>query len=184
MRWAALLKGVNVGGNRKLPMADLRGLVERLGHTEVKTVLASGNVVFDGHEDGDGDGDADGAALEARLEQALETLGVKTDVVVRNLAEIERVITADPFPDAAIAHPSHYLVAFHRDPVPDGLIGRLPDLYAGPERMTAIGRELYIDYADGIGESKLPQAMTRLKFPRLATTRNWNTVLKLRDLLR
>ncbi|MEG3088451.1 DUF1697 domain-containing protein [Sphingomonas sp. PB4P5] len=175
MRWAALLKGVNVGGNRKLPMAELKALVEGLGHTNVKTLLASGNVVFDCDEDG--------AALETRLEQALETLGLNTDVVVRNLADIERVIAADPFPDAAADHPSHYLVAFHRDPVPDGLIERVPELYTGPERLKAIGRELYLDYADNIGDSKLPQAMAKLKFPKLATTRNWNTVIKLRDLL-
>jgi uncharacterized protein (DUF1697 family) len=68
--------------------------------------------------------------------------------------------------------------------VPDGLIELVPDIYTGPERLKAIGRELYLDYADNIGDSKLPQAMAKLKFPKLATTRNWNTVLKLRDLLR
>ena len=67
--------------------------------------------------------------------------------------------------------------------MPDGLIGRIPELYQGPERLAAIGRELYIDYAANIGESKLPQAMARLRFPKLATARNWNTVLKLRALL-
>jgi uncharacterized protein (DUF1697 family) len=177
MRWAALLKGVNVGGNRKLPMVELKALVESLGYMNVKTLLASGNVVFDCDE-------GNGAALETVLERALETLGLNTDIVVRNLADIERVIAAHPFPDAAVDHPSHYLVAFHRDPVPDGLIELVPDIYTGPERLQAIGRELYLDYADNIGDSKLPQAMAKLKFPKLATTRNWNTVLKLRDLLR
>ncbi|MEN2787817.1 DUF1697 domain-containing protein [Sphingomonas qilianensis] len=176
MRWAALLKGVNVGGNRKLPMADLKMLIESLGYTAVKTLLASGNVVFSCDE-------SDGAVIEAGLEQALTTLGLTTDVLVRNQADIEGILTANPFPDAATDHPSHYVVAFHRDPVPDGLIARVPELYQGPERMAAIGRELYVDYADNIGESKLPQAMAKLKFPKLATARNWNTVLKLRALL-
>jgi uncharacterized protein (DUF1697 family) len=103
MRWAALLKGVNVGGNRKLPMVELKALVEALGYTDVRTLLASGNVVFDCAEDGE--------AIEKRLEQALGTLGLDTDVVVRNFVDIERVISADPFPDAAIDHPSHYLAA-------------------------------------------------------------------------
>ena len=62
MRWAALLKGVNVGGNRKLPMADLRAFLEGLGLDDVKTLLASGNAVFDA-------GEKDAATLEARLER-------------------------------------------------------------------------------------------------------------------
>ena len=176
MRWAALLRGVNVGGNRKLPMAELKSMVERLGFAEVTTLLASGNVVFKSDH-------SDGAVIEARLEEALKALGLSTDVLVRTPADIDRIIAADPFPDAAADHPSHYIVAFHRDPVPDGLIGRIPELYQGPERLAAIGRELYIDYAANIGESKLPQAMARLRFPKLATARNWNTVLKLRGLL-
>jgi len=176
MRWAALLKGVNVGGNRKLPMAALKTLIESLGYRQVKTVLASGNVVFECDE-------RDGAVIEARLKEALKTLGLDTDVVLRNGGDIDRIVGADPFPDAARDRPSHYIVVFHRDPVPDGLIGRIPDFYQGPKRLAAIGLELYIDYADGIGESKLPQAMAKVKFPKLATARNWNTVLKLRDML-
>ena len=175
MRWAALLKGINIGG-KKIPMPELKVLVEGLGYSEVKTLLASGNVVFTCPE-------TNGAALEKALEVALEKYGLKTDVVVRNLAELDAVIAANPFPDAAKDHPSHLLVSFHRDPVPDGLIGKIPDIYDGPERLQAIGRELYIDYPDDVGHSKLPQEMAKLKFPKLATMRNWNTVGKLRDLL-
>jgi uncharacterized protein (DUF1697 family) len=175
MRWAALLKGINIGG-KKIPMTELKALVEGLGYRDVKTLLASGNVVFSCD-------DKDGAALEKRLEAALADYGLKTDVVVRNHAELTVVINANPFPDAARAHPNHLLVSFHRDSVPDGLIEKLPDIYDGPERLKAIGRELYIDYPDDVGHSKLPQAMAKLKFPKIATMRNWNTVGKLRDLL-
>jgi len=175
MRWAALLKGINIGG-KKIPMTDLKALVEGLGYGDVKTLLASGNVVFTCDE-------VDGAALEAKLEAALATCGLKTDVVVRNHAELTAVIDENPFPDAARDHPNHLLVSFHRDPVPDGLIGKIPDIYDGPERLKAIGRELYIDFPDDVGHSKLPQAMAKLKFPKIATMRNWNTVGKLRDLI-
>ncbi|MEO9130128.1 MAG: DUF1697 domain-containing protein [Sphingomonas sp.] len=175
MRWAALLKGINIGG-KKIPMTELRALVEGLGCRDVKTLLASGNVAFSCDEE-------DGAALEKTLEATLADYGLKTDVVVRSGAELSAVMDANPFPDAARDHPNHLLVAFHRDPVPDGLIDKIPDIYDGPERLTAIGRELYIDFPDDVGHSKLPQAMARLKFPKLATMRNWNTVGKLRDLL-
>ena len=135
MRWAALLKGINIGG-KKIPMVELKALVEGLGHRDVKTLLASGNVVFTAKE-------TDGAALEKALEAALADWGLKTDVVVRNLKELEAVVAANPFPDAARDHPNHLMVAFHRDPVPDGLIEKIPDIYDGPERLKAIGRELF-----------------------------------------
>ena len=175
MRWAALLKGINIGG-KKIPMTELKALVEGLGCHDVKTLLASGNVVFSCDE-------TDGAAVEKRLETALATYGLKTDVVVRNHEELTAVIDGNPFPDAARDYPNHLLVSFHRDPVPDGLIEKIPGIYDGPERLKAIGRELYIDYPDDVGHSKLPQAMAKLKFPKIATMRNWNTVGKLRDLL-
>jgi len=175
MRWAALLKGINIGG-RKIPMTELKALVEDLGCHDVKTLLASGNVVFSCDE-------KDGAALEKRLEAALAACGLKTDVVVRNHEELTAIVQGNPFPDAARDHPNHLLVSFHRDPVPDGLIEKIPGIYDGPERLKAIGRELYIDYPDDVGHSKLPQAMAKLKFPKIATMRNWNTVGKLRDLL-
>jgi len=173
MRWAALLKGVNVGGNRKLPMADLRDFLTGLGLGDVKTLLASGNVVFDAQE-------KDAAKLEAYLEgEAKAKLGLDTGWLLRSHAELAGVVKANPFPDAATAHPNHLLVHFHRDPFPTSL---LPLAHDGPERLAAHGRELYVDYPDDVGHSKLPQAMSKAKFPKLVTARNWNTVLKLVEL--
>ncbi|URW75723.1 DUF1697 domain-containing protein [Sphingomonas donggukensis] len=172
-RWAALLKGVNVGGNRKLPMADLRGFVAALGYGEVRTLLASGNVVFDTPE-------TDGAALEARLErEAAKRLGLTTDFLVRSADDLRAVIAANPFAEQARVRPSHLLVHFHRDPVPQDLVAAMTAAHDGPETLFAHGRELYVDYAEGIGTSTLPQAMARAKFPKLNTARNWNTVGKL-----
>lgn len=174
-RWAALLKGVNVGGNRKLPMAELRALVEGLSYGNVKTLLASGNVVFDAP--------GTAAAIVAKLEAALDEHGCKTNAMLRDLGEIDAVIAANPFPEAAADHPSHLLVVFHRDPFPAGLIERVAEIYTGPERLHADGRELFIDYPDNIGDSKLERALAKLKFPAIATGRNWNTVNKLRAML-
>lgn len=173
MRWAALLKGVNVGGNRKIPMADLRDFLTTLGLTDVKTLLASGNAVFDSDE-------KDAAKLEAQLErEARAKLGLDTGWLMRSHAELAAVVKANPFPDAAKQHPSHLLVHFHRDPFPTKL---LPLAHDGPERLAAEGRELFVDYPDDVGHSKLPQSMNRAKFPKLVTARNWNTVLKLVEL--
>jgi uncharacterized protein (DUF1697 family) len=172
MRYAALLKGVNVGGNRKLPMADLKAFVEGLGFGAVQTLLASGNVVFEA--------DADAAALEALLaDQAKGALGLDTAWFVRSHAELAAVLAADPFPNAARARPNHLLVTFHREAFPAPLLDELATRYDGCERLACIGRELFVDYDEGIGQSKLPQATGKLKFPTLGTARNWNTVGKL-----
>jgi len=175
MRWAGLLKGINIGG-KKIPMVELKKLVEDLGHRDVKTLLASGNVVFTADE-------KDETKLETALEKALADYGLKTDVLMRNHADLEKVMAANPFPDAAKAHPNHLLVAFHREPFPKDLIAKVPEIYDGPERLEAVGRELFIDFPINVGESKLTPAMAKLKFPKVATMRNWNTIGKLAALL-
>ena len=170
MRYAALLGAINAG--RKLPMAELRAFLEAQGFGGVRTLLASGNAVFDAEEDGD--------ALAARLRPALAAAtGCDTLWLLRRHAELAAVIAANPFPDAAATHPNHLLVHFHAAEVPAACLAALD--HDGPERLRAIGRELYVDYPDDVGHSKLPAAMKRAKFPREATARNWNTVVKLVD---
>jgi uncharacterized protein (DUF1697 family) len=175
-RWAALLRGVNLNG-RKLVMTDLKVLCEGLGYTDVKTLLASGNVVFAAP--------GTAAEIEKQLEAALDKHGLKTDVIVRDKAELAQVLAADPWPEATQEHPSHCLVSFHRDPFPAEALTRLAELHDGPERLHAIDRELYVDYRSqqGMRDSKLLQGTAKAKFPKVATGRNWNTVGKLHDML-
>lgn len=175
-RWAAMLRGVNLGG-RKLLSADLTAIAEKLGFERVETLLASGNVVFDA--------DQPGPEIETMLEAALAGHGLKTDVMVRDLAAMRAVIAANPHAEAVLDHPSHVLVTFHRDAFPPEALDRLAALHDGPELLIADGRELYSDYLSqtGMRESKLLQGMAKAKFPKVATARNWNTVCKLRDML-
>ncbi len=173
MRWAALLRGVNVGGARKLPMAELSALLAAQGCREVRTLLASGNSVFEG--------EGSAAEWEVRLGAAArEALGLETEWLLRSSEEMAAVLAACPFPDAAEARPSQLHVVFHREPFPAGL---LPLVHGGPERLAAVGRELFIDYPDGAERSALGPAMARARFPRIATARNWNTVVKLAAML-
>lgn len=173
MRWAALLRGVNVGGARKLPMVELRKFLEAQGCREVRTLLASGNAVFDG----------EGSAVdwEARLGAAArDVLGLETEWLLRSGDELAAVVAACPFLDAAETRPERLHVVFHRDAFPAAL---LPLAYDGPERLAAVGRELFIDYPEGAGRSALGPAMARAGFLKVATARNWNTVLKLAAML-
>ena len=171
MRWAALLRAINAGVT--LPMADLRAFLTAQGLGEVETLLASGNAVFTAAE-------ADAAALAQRLRRAAaNALGIDTAWFLRSHAELAATLAANPFPDVARTRPNLLLVSFHDVEVPAAAIEALR--HDGPERLVAVGRELYIDHVENVGRSKLPAAMKRAGFPADATARNWNTVARLAD---
>ena len=173
MKVAAMLRAVNVGG-RQVKMAELReALASDFG--EVRTLLASGNVVLDVS-------DADG--LEARLDALFERrFGFVSEFLVRGAAELDAVIAANPFSDETRDRPAKVTVTFHREPPDPALAERLAAEHDGPERTVLIGRELYTDFPDGIGRSLIDRTMRKLKWSGVATARNWNTVLKLRAML-
>jgi uncharacterized protein (DUF1697 family) len=176
-RWAALLRGVNVGGNRKLAMSDLKSFILDLGFSGATTLLASGNVVFEAAE-------TDGAALQTLLErEARKRLGLETDFLLRDPRELAAAIAANPFAEAAGARPGQLVVAFAREKLPGDLPERILAFHPGPERIGVDGRHLYVDFVEGQGRSRLPQAMAKLKLGNPMTGRNWNSVLKLRAML-
>jgi uncharacterized protein (DUF1697 family) len=176
MRWAAMLRGINLG-KRQLKSTELKAAVEGLGFTDVKTLLASGNVVFTADE-------TDAALLERRLHDALAAAtGLKSEIFVRSPQEMAAVVAANPFPEATRERPSFVVVSFHRAPVDRDALARLADSHDGPERMHAVARELYIDFPDGQGRSTLHPAMSKAKLDPVNTGRNWNTVIKIRDAL-
>ena len=159
-------------------MADLTTICADLGYCDPMTLLASGNVVLT-TEDSPAD-------VEAALEAALARFGLVTDVLVRGAAELERVMTVNPFSDAVEDHPSHVTVTFHRRAFPPEALDRLRAVHDGPERLSAVERELFVDFGgrEGMRESKLVTTMRKAKFPTVATARNWNTVVKLAAMLR
>ena len=172
----ALLRGVNVGGHRTVPMARLRAVAEGLGHEQVTTHLNSGNVVLVAPDD------ATPERLAAGLAAALrEDVGFDVDVLVRTRAELDAVVAANPFPDAAAEDPGRVLVTFFAadlDPDPAFDAGAY-----GHEQVVWAGREAYVHYPDGLGRSRLaPDVLTRAA-RQTGTGRNWRTVLALRDLL-
>lgn len=178
--FAALLRGVNVGGSRKVPMAGLRAVLGDLGHTAVATYLQSGNAVFT--TDGDGDEDLLAAGIARALE---ERFGFTVDVLVRDHAYLRAVREACPFP-AADLQPKQLHVTYlsaHADTERFAELDRPSFL---PEEFRVGDRALYLYAPDGLGRSRLADVLSR---PRLlagltATTRNWNTVVKLEELTR
>ena len=171
----SLLRGVNVGGKQKVPMASLQAEFVKMGFTGVHTLLNSGNVVF--HSDRK----TTPAALESFLETEIaRRLGLKTDFHVRTAAEWSALIAANPLPELAVSRPNHLILCCLKAVPTTAALAALRAAHPGPEIIHADGRHLYIDYsALGIGDSKLTSALMDARLGTRGTGRNWNTVLKL-----
>lgn len=170
--YIGLLRGINVGGNKMVAMAELREMVTALGFSDVKTLLQSGNVVFRGPAKAP-------AKLESQLEAALEKrFGMHVDFHVRTADEWRAVVDANPFPVDAKRDPSHLLVTCFKAPLDTTNVKALRAAITGPETLHADGRHLYMVFPDGMGNSKAP-ALADKKLGARGTARNWNTVLKL-----
>lgn len=174
-RTVALLRGVNVGGRNKVAMAELRGVVEGLGYSEVETHLQSGNVVCAVA------GDAP-QRVAAKLEAAIEdAFGFAIPVLARTAAELRAAVAANPLVDMA-ENPSRLLVTFLSGPVDrEKLEGVDADAFA-PDRFAAGEREIYVWAPDGVSETKLTWAFWERRLGVIATARNWNTVTRLLEL--
>lgn len=165
--WVALLRAVNVGGTGKLPMADLRALCERAGFADVRTYIASGNVVFRSR--------ANEKQVKAALETALEDYaGKPVGVLVRSGAELAAVLAENPFADAP---PNRVIVNF-LDAAPPADTLQMVRHQAG-ERIALGRREIYVDYRDGDG---MRNSKLRIPAAKTGTGRNLNTIARLAEM--
>jgi uncharacterized protein (DUF1697 family) len=167
-RYVALLRGINVGGRAKVPMAGLRTTCESVGCTDVATYIQSGNVVLTSSRTA--------AALRSALEKAIaEQLGVAPVVVIRTPEQLIAVVGGQPFPDADTASVH---VAFLSETPDKAQVAALEELDFPPEELAVCGDEVYFHLPNGMGRAKLPELFgRRVKIP--ATVRNWRTVNKL-----
>lgn len=163
--YIALLRAVNVGGNGKLPMAELREMCVAAGFQDVRTYIASGNVVFRAAKSAA----QVKLALEARL---AEYAGKPVGVVLRTGADLARVLAGNPYPQAA---PNRIVAIFLDEPPP---VDALDAVRHRRDEQIALGeREIYVHYGDGMADSKLV-----IPAARAGTARNMNTVAKLIDM--
>lgn len=159
----ALLRAVNVGGTGKLPMAELRAIADALGYTNVRTYIASGNLLLDSAQSQ--------AGVRERLERALAAFaGKPVGVVMRSAAELAALLDANPFPEAP---GNRVLVSLLNDALP-----ARPELrHQRDERVVFAAREVWVHYGDGMAQSKL-----RIPAAEAGTARNLNTLRALRAL--
>jgi uncharacterized protein (DUF1697 family) len=171
--YIALLRGVNLAGHKMVAMADLRAMLTDLGFAEPRSLLQSGNLVFQAR-----------AQASARLERVLEQeaqrrLDLETEFHVRTAAEWQTLIKRNPFPDAARKDPGHLLLMCFKDAPAPKDVKALQAAIKGREVVRAVGRQAYVIYPDGVGSSRLTTALIDKTLGLRGTARNWNTVLKL-----
>ena len=176
MRYVALIRGINVGGKAKLPMADLRAVVTGLGHADVATYIQSGNVIFTSHRH-------DSATLEREIERAIaRETRLEVSVLIRSQAELTAVVAGNPFPESA-ARPSELHVSFlSAAPEADRLTGIDPARFE-PDEYRLGDRVLYLRCPNGVGRSKLASYPWERDLGLRATNRNWNTVTTLLSMM-
>lgn len=170
--YVALLRAVNLPGHNPISMADLKAVATGVGLAEPRTLLQSGNLLFES-----------AARSSAGLEKVLETalareLYLKTPVVVRSLAEWQTAIAANPHAAEVRKDPGHLLLMPLKGKPPAAGIAALQAAIVGRETVKAVGSALYLIYPDGIGRSKLTTSLIEKKIGVTGTARNWNTVLK------
>jgi uncharacterized protein (DUF1697 family) len=174
-RYALLLRGVNVGTKNSLPMGELRSLLTRLGCTDVQTYVQSGNAVF-GTKLGE-------AVLIKRIEQALEGyMGRPIATTLRTLEEMRSIVDGNPFAKVA-TRPAYLCVTFLAHAASESEVAPLRAKEWEPELFKLAGKEIYTWHPNGQGRSPLAAALGKLPLRGAVTTRNWNTVLKLVELL-
>jgi uncharacterized protein (DUF1697 family) len=171
MRWVVLLRAVNLGARNKVPMPKLRSLLEEAGYGEVRTYIASGNILLDGPRSG--------SAVARELEQIVaDKFGVDTTAIVRKPAELAALVKDHPFGrDTSRSH-----VVFLAKRPTTAAAKRLSATDHSPDRGVLAGKDVYVQYGAGIRDARLSPARLERLLGVTGTHRNWRTVSALAEL--
>lgn len=172
-RYALFVRGVNVGTKNSLPMAELRAMLQNIGCIDVQTYVQSGNAVFGAR--------LDAVALTQVIEMALgRYMGRPISTTLRTLGELRAIVDANPFANVA-TNPAYLCVTFFSNELTESDVTPLQGKEWDPELLEVAGKEIYTWHPNGQGRSPLAAALGRLA--SRGTTRNWNTVRKLLEML-
>jgi uncharacterized protein (DUF1697 family) len=178
-KYIAILRGINVGTGRKVPMADLRKLCESLGLQQVQSYIQSGNLVFELPNP------ESIPELEARLQKAFsEAFGFEIPVLIRTAEEWAESIAQNPFlKEENVDIDRLHLTCLKELPSPE-LLEKIKVFQYLPDRYEIAGREVFVYCAAGYGKTRLTNSFFETKLKCLATTRNWKTVMQLNELVK
>jgi len=174
--FVALLRGINVSGQKTIPMVELRAMCKGIGCDDVQTYIQSGNVVFSSVISAD--------ALEKRFEKAIsKRFNFSVPVFVRPALSWSRYVASNPFPEEAKKEGNWVLLALSKLPPSVSAATELQRFATQGDRVVKKGDAIWIHYANGIGRSKLTPALLDRHVGSSVTARNWRTVLKLDEML-
>jgi uncharacterized protein (DUF1697 family) len=175
--YLALLRGINVGGKAKLPMRELAAIFSEAGATDIQTYIQSGNVIFDAASV------AEAAACVGKVTAAIaEKYGYPGRIVLRSAAEMRAVLAGNPFLKAGAAAALLHVYFLADVPAPAAVKG-LDPMRSAPDEFVVQGREVFLFLPDGMARTKLSNAYFDSKLKTVSTARNWNTVMKLAEMM-
>lgn len=176
MRYITLLRGINVSGQKKIKMIDLKNLFESLGFKNVKTYIQSGNVIFDYNH-------IDIRKLANEIENKIsETFGFFVNTIIRTDEELRNIINNNPFLKEPNVEIDNLYVTFILD-IPDPRTVMLLEAKKEEnEKLVIISNEIYLYCPNGYGRTKLNNVMVEKKLKTVATTRNWKTLNNLLEI--
>lgn len=177
-KYIAILRGINVGTGRKVPMADLRKLCESLGLQQVQSYIQSGNLVFELSNP------EPIPELEARLQKAFsEAFGFEIPVLIRTSEEWTNSIAKNPFLKEENVDIDRLHLTFLKELPKSEMLEKIKGFQFLPDRYEIIGKNVFVFCAAGYGTSKLTNPFFESKLKVQSTTRNWNTVMKLNEMV-
>lgn len=175
-RFISLLRGINVSGQRKIRMAELKDAYEALGLTNVNTHVQSGNVVFNCRI-------RSASKIVALLEQQIAScFGYDVTVMVRTPSDFERIIRSNPFSVQAKKDPTKVHLTFLASRPSAGVVKSVEVADMRGDEFSVGQQEVFLHCPNGYGKTKLNNAFFERKLKMPATTRNWNTVISLHDM--
>ncbi|MCA9630383.1 MAG: DUF1697 domain-containing protein [Myxococcales bacterium] len=173
--YIALFRGINLGGHKKLPMARLRELCESLGFTSVRTYIQSGNLALRAK--------LDQPSLEQAIEESVaQEFGFHADVIARTAKQWRSLAKSPGFPEAAEQRPRFLQLGLSKQKPARDCVAKI-EKYATDERVVMKAGALWLDYASGVGRSKVTPAVLDRAAGSTVTLRNWRTVQAISDLL-
>jgi len=168
--YISILRGINVGGHKPVPMKELQALFESLGYKQVKTYIQSGNVAFSAEE-------KSSSAIRKAIEVAIsQRFGFEVPVLISTQADIKKVIEGNPFLNEKGIEPDKLHVTFLDELPKQESVDKLLTYDYAPDRFVLTGKEVYIYCPNGYGRTKINNTFFESKLKVGATTRNWKTV--------
>ncbi len=176
-KYISILRGINVGGNRKILMVDLKNLFLKLGFSNIQTYIQSGNVIFDS------DKNESDSELELLIQEAInETFHFDVPVIVKTIDELAESIANNPFWKEKNADIDRLHLTFLKEMPAQEKLMKIVNHVFSPDNFQVVGKDVFVYCSTGYSDSKLTNQFFESKLGTTATTRNWKTVIKLHEL--